>query len=88
MFVFKVFYSIREGQAQSRLNDLETYEDQKAAFRANLKKLNEMVSKLDILADSYLADLKKFTTIADAVNARLKELDAKIGELAKDRAAG
>lgn len=87
MFVFKVFYSIKEGQAQSRLNDLEAYEDQKTAFRNNLKKLNDTVSGLDILADSYLADLKKFTTIADAVNARLKDLDAKIAELAADRAA-
>ena len=74
MFVFKVFYSIKEGQAQSRLNDLEAFEDQKTAFRTNLAKLNNEVAKLDILSDSYLESLKKFTTIADAVNNRLKAL--------------
>lgn len=61
---------------------MEAYEDQKATFRNNLKKINAAVMALDVLSDSYLTKLATLTNIADNLNNLMKNIDVKIAELA------
>lgn len=81
LFIFRVFYSIQEGQRVSKLNDLEAYENQKVAFRNSLKQISDAVMKLDVLSDDYMPMVRKLNERAECINTMLKAVDKKIQEL-------
>lgn len=85
IFVFKVYYSIKEGQTQSALSDLQVYEDQKQAFRQKIEQLNEQVDKLDIMDDDYEAKFQKLMDRAELLNQRMDVITDKIKKLSADR---
>ncbi|CAK7014462.1 hypothetical protein [Saezia sanguinis] len=81
MFVFRVYYSIKEGESVSKLNDLQAYENQKAAFRSLLKQNDEKVASLDVTSDNFMTDLQKLTAISETLNKRLVAINEKIAQL-------
>ncbi len=83
MFVYKVFYSIKEGHMTSMLGDLEAYEEQKAAFRAQMKEVSTKVAKLDTRSNDYREQLKDCSEDVKALNSMLKEIDTQIEALSK-----
>lgn len=83
IFVYKIWYSIQEGQRQSQLSDLEAYENQKVVFRQKLNQLNGVIMKLDILGSDYLDKMKVYNTLIDATYGQLKAIDQKISELTR-----
>lgn len=84
IFVFKVYYSIKEGATQSKLSDLESYENQKASYRKQIKKIDERVEQLDVFSENYLQELTKYENIADRLNERLQKIDEEIKHLSPD----
>lgn len=80
-FVFKVYYSIKEGQSISKLNDLEVYENQKESFRRAIENINKVVMELDVTQDDYLEQLTKYDDIATVLNSRLQKIGDMITEL-------
>jgi hypothetical protein len=83
IFIYKVYYSIKEGQSVSQLDDLGAYENQKAAFRTQLQKLDQMVANLDVFKEDYLDELAKCTARADALNKCLQAIDDKLKSLSQ-----
>ncbi|KQN54690.1 hypothetical protein ASE98_17185 [Pseudomonas sp. Leaf48] len=78
LFLFDVRFSIKEGKAVTKLNDLQAYENQKQSMRNQLLKVDNEVDKLDPSADNYLTMLAKFTSISDTLNTRLEAIDKKL----------
>lgn len=82
LFLFDVRFSIKEGKAVSKLNDLQAYENQKQTLRNQLQKVDKECDKLDPSADNYLTLLAKFTGISDTLNTRLDAIDKKLQDIA------
>ncbi|WLH86453.1 hypothetical protein [Pseudomonas sp. FP2338] len=78
LFLFDVRFSIKEGKAVTKLNDLLAYENQKQSMRNQLKQIDKVVSKLDPTVDGYLATLAKYTGISDVLNTRLEAIGKKL----------
>lgn len=87
IFVFKVFYSIKEGQAQSALNDLQMYEDQKEIFRKKIEEFTRLADELDINDDDYDAKFTKLIDRAERLNDRMDAITEKIAKLTADKLA-
>ena len=85
IFKFKVYYSIKEGQAQSALSDFEVYENQKEEYREKIDELVKLVEELDPSADDYEEKLTKYNNRAELMNERMKELTKKIAELSSNK---
>lgn len=83
IFVYKIWYSIQEGQRQSQLSDLEAYENQKVAFRKQLNTLNNEIMKLNILSDDYAGKMKVYNERIPFIYEQLKAIDQKISELTR-----
>lgn len=81
MFVFKVYYSIKEGQTVTKLNDLEAYENLKVKYRQQIDKISVVIGELDFMADDYFDKLNRYSSIVDIMNGKLKEINNRIAEL-------
>lgn len=81
LFMFDVRFSIKEGQAVSKLSDLQSYEDQKQVMRNKLKQINEAVDKLNPALAEDLQNIIMYAGISDGFNKRLKTLSTKIQAL-------
>ncbi|MCH5345324.1 MAG: hypothetical protein J1E64_14955 [Acetatifactor sp.] len=85
IFVFKVYYSIQEGKAQSTLSDLQMYEDQKQVFRNKIEEFAKMVEKLDPMADDFEEQYTKLMNRSELMNQRLDDIGQKIAALSADK---
>lgn len=85
IFVFKVYYSIQEGKAQSTLNDLQMYEDQKQVFRNKIEELSRLVEELDPVADDFEEQYTKLVNRSELMNKRLDDIGQKIAALTADK---
>lgn len=85
IFTFKVYYSIKEGQAQSALSDLQVYEDQKEIFRRQIEEIGNKMETLDPLDDNYEAYLQKFGNRLELLNNRLEAISEKVKQLTKNK---
>lgn len=85
MFNFKVYYSIKEGQAQSALSDLQMYEDQKEVYRKKIEELGNLVMELDPVADDYDEKFIKYSDRTELMNKRLDGITQKIKELSDNK---
>lgn len=81
-YYFKVCYSLKEGEAVSKVSDLQAYEDQKQSYRNQLIKIDGVISNLDVTDENYLVSLQKYSNIAEMLNKQLKLISDKIHELA------
>lgn len=81
IFVYRVCYSIKEGQAQSALSDLQAYEDQKEAYRKKIEQLNQKLEQLDVMSDDYLEQEQKCSDILNLMNTRMEQLTEKVKAL-------
>ncbi len=81
IFVFKVYYSIKEGQAQSSLSDLQLYEDQKETYRRIIAEINKLIENLDVSSDDFEELSAKYEERADRMYERLDKINEKIKEL-------
>lgn len=85
IFVYKVYYSIEEGKAQSALSDLQMYEDQKTAFRKQIEAVTQEISELDPAKKNFKNKLIQYKDNISLLEDCLDEITAKIKELkAKD----
>lgn len=87
LFMFDVRFSIKEGQAVSKLSDLQSYEDQKQVMRNKLKQINDAVDKLDPTLIEDRQNILMYAGISDDLNKRLKKLNSKIQEIAQTAGA-
>ena len=62
LFVFRVFYSIKEGVSQSKLTDLQLYEDQKEIYDPSFA---ENIIKYENTADIMYQRLEKLNSKID-----------------------
>lgn len=85
IFVFKVCYSIKEGQAQSALSDLQLYEDQKAIFRKKIEQLNDQIDRLDVTDENYEKEFTKLMNRAELMNNRMEAITEKIKKLSAEK---
>lgn len=81
MFVYKVYFSIKEGEYTSKLSDLEAYETEKQALRKNIEAISSAIVKLDVVSENYLAKLATYTMITEQLNNNLKNISKKIQKL-------
>lgn len=86
IFVFKVFYSIKEGEAQSKLSDLQLYEDQKQLYRNKIGDIDALVDSLDIKDADYEEKFTKYMDMAERMGQRMDKITEKIKQLANDKA--
>lgn len=84
MITFKVHYSIKEGLMQSKLSDLEVYEDQKVAMRAKLGEISKQILALDFSKDGFKEDLALLNSFAVAIREMMDETTKEIEKLTKD----
>ena len=83
LFVFRVFYSIKEGVSQSKLTDLQLYEDQKEIYRRKIATFGKLMDNLDPTDPSFAENIIKYENTADIMYQRLEKLNSKIDELLK-----
>lgn len=83
LFVFRVFYSIKEGVSQSKLTDLQLYEDQKEIYRRKIATFGKLMDNLDPTAPDFTENIIKYENTADIMYQRLEKLNSKIEELLK-----
>ena len=83
LFVFRVFYSIKEGVSQSKLTDLQLYEDQKEIYRRKIAIFGKLMDRLDPTDPSFTENIIKYENTADIMYQRLEKLNSKIEELLK-----
>lgn len=78
MITFKVYYSIKEGEMQSKLSDLEAYENQKVALRLKLDDISKKIIELDVGKDGFKEDLAMFRSISDLIKDMMKDVTKEI----------
>lgn len=86
MFQFKVYYSIKEGEMTTKLNDLEAYENVKEAYRKNITDISNLVKKLDVTSEDYLSEITKYSAIVKVLKSNMQDITDEIAMLSGSRA--
>lgn len=86
-FIFDARFSIAQGNAQSRLQDLQAYEEVKQSMRQQLVGIAKKIADLDVSNDTYERDFARFNSILDSLNDRLAKQDALMEKLREKPAA-
>lgn len=82
MYVYRIMFSLKEGLMQSKLSDLECYENQKVVYRKLIEQQNEVVAQIDITSDGGYEKLMRISNITDYLVMRLDGIGDKIEKLA------
>ncbi|WP_416773116.1 hypothetical protein ACMGT0_14250 [Pseudomonas sp. RHF3.3-3] len=77
-FLFDIRFSLREGRALNRVNDLQTYQDQRQFTLQQIMKIAGAVDALNPTADDYLLLLAKYAAISGSLLSRLSSIDRKL----------
>lgn len=81
IYVFKVYYSIEEGVAESKLSDLQSYENQKSRFRKLIEENEKRLNNIDFSSDDFEEQLVKIENVTDLLTKRLESIGQKIIKL-------